>query len=193
MTQGKTWNNNETCCAAAHAVDKDLATPAITYAASGWGWIRIEFDKTYDIHKIVIYNMFYINWYSDAHSWCVRGEAYFRACIDKGNNVDVSVYQGEVLMKSCGTLRLTYGLEQSDQIYTMICFIEGNTVKFSKSSGDIGLYEVVAVELLEGKYKFSDLHAQIIQAVSSPYHPSILNRIHPVKIASCYGLWLEHD
>ena len=61
------------------------------------------------------------------------------------NNVDVSVYQGDVKQKSCGTLQLTYGLEQSDQIYTLICNTEGDTVKLSKSTGDIVVCEVVVI------------------------------------------------
>ena len=54
------------------------------------------------------------------------------------------MYQGDVKQKSCGTLQLTYGLEQSDQIYTLICNTEGDTVKLSKSTtGQIAMCEVV--------------------------------------------------
>ena len=63
--------------------------------------------------------------------------------MDDDNNVDVLVYQGEVKQKSCGTLQLTYGLEQPDQIYTLLCNIEGDTVKLSKDTGAIAVYEVV--------------------------------------------------
>ena len=62
--------------------------------------------------------------------------------MDNDNNVDVSVYQGDVKQKSCGTLQLTYGLEQSDQIYTLICSIEGDTVKLTKNSDVIVVYEI---------------------------------------------------
>ena len=65
--------------------------------------------------------------------------------MDNDNNVDVSVYQGEVKQKSCGTLQLTYGLEQSDQIYTLICNTDGDTVKLSKSTGNIAVFEVVVI------------------------------------------------
>ena len=67
--------------------------------------------------------------------------------MDNNNNVDVSVYQGDVKQKSCGTLQLTYGLEQSDQIYTLICNTEGDTVKLSKtkSEGKIAVYEVATM------------------------------------------------
>ena len=59
--------------------------------------------------------------------------------------MDVSVYQGEVQQKSCGTLQLTYGLEQSDQIYTLICNTEGDTVTLSTSKGNIAVFEVVVI------------------------------------------------
>ena len=61
--------------------------------------------------------------------------------MDINNNVDVSVYQGEVKQKSCGTLQLTYGLEQSDQIYTLLCNAKGDTVKLSKSTGNIAVFD----------------------------------------------------
>ena len=62
--------------------------------------------------------------------------------MDVENNVDVSVYQGDVKQKSCGTLQLKYGLEQSDQIYTLICNSGGDTVKLSKNTGTIAVFEV---------------------------------------------------
>ena len=66
--------------------------------------------------------------------------------MNSGNNVDVSVYQGDVKQKSCGTLQLTYGLKQSDQIYTLVCDTEGDSVKLSKNTPDyIAVCEVVVV------------------------------------------------
>ena len=106
--------------------------------------MKLEFQKTSFIHKVVIYYRFYNNWY-DPNMWCVRNHGRFRGCVNADNNVDVSVYQGEVKQKSCGTLQLTYGLEQSDQIYTLICNSEGDTVKLSKSTGVIAVLEVVVV------------------------------------------------
>ena len=61
------------------------------------------------------------------------------------NNVDVSVYLGEVKQKSCGALQLTYGLEQSDQIYTLVCNTKGDEVKLSKNTGVIAVHEVVVI------------------------------------------------
>ena len=71
--------------------------------------------------------------------------------MDIENNADVSVYQGGKKQKSCGTLQLTYGLEQSDQIYTLLCNTEGDTVKLSQSDGFLQVYEVVAFSYNKGK------------------------------------------
>ena len=123
-----------------HATDRDLSTLAVTNTDNGAGWLKLKFDNTYFIHKVVIYYMFYTNWYDSGHL-CVQSEAKFRGCVDMNNNVDVSVYQGDVKQKSCGTLQLTYGLEQSDQIYTLFCNAEGDTMKLSKSTGNIAVFE----------------------------------------------------
>ena len=141
MTQGKTVDNNGEWLAAKYAVDKFPATYAATETADGKGWLKLEFDKSYTIKFVVVYHMFYNNWYHQS-SWCVQSESNFKKCVDKANNVDVSVYQGETLQKSCGTLQLTHGLEQSDQIYTLLCNTEGDNLKLSKSSGKIRVAEI---------------------------------------------------
>ena len=140
VTQGKSLRDDG-CCAAAHAVDKDLWTSAITETDNGAGWLELKFDKTYFFHKVVIYHRFYNNWFNPSGG-CVQDLGVFMGCVNLENNVDVSVYQGGVLQKSCGTLQLTYGLEQSDQIYTMLCYTEGDTVKLSKDNGHIVVLEV---------------------------------------------------
>ena len=75
----------------------------------------------------------------------MQSEANFISCAKNDDNIDVSVFQGQVVKKSCGKLQLTYGLEQSDQIYTMICNTEGDLVKLSKDTGAVAAYEVVVV------------------------------------------------
>ena len=80
----------------------------------------------------------------------MKSEANFRKCVDSATNVDVSVYQEDVKLKSCGTLQLTYGLEQADQIYTLLCNAYGDTVKLSKNTGVIAVAEVVVT--VSGKY-----------------------------------------
>ena len=160
VTQGKTWLNDEECCAAVHAVDKDLSQAAVTHTEDGAGWYKLQFDKTYFIHMAVIYYRFYNNWYHP-NEHCAQSETNFKTCVDNENSVDVSVYQGEVKQKSCGTLQLTYGLEQSDQIYTLLCNAEGDTVKLSKGTGAIVLLEVVVI----GKGKLTSLLRRVYSQV----------------------------
>ena len=54
----------------------------------------------------------------------------------------LSVYEGS-LKHECGALQLSYGLEQSDQIYHIRCGAKGDMIKFSKTSGNLVIYEVV--------------------------------------------------
>ena len=157
MTQGKTYHNNEEAYAAAHAVDKDLSTLAATSTDNGAGWINLKFDKTYFIHKVVIYRRFFTNWYNP-DEWCAQSEANFRICVDFDNNVDVSVYQRDVKQKSCGTLQLTYGLEQSDQIYALLCYAKGDNVMLRKETGNIAVYELVAITKADAGITGFDFH-----------------------------------
>ena len=139
-------------CCLVRSLDKNLKTATAVTTDNGQGelWLKVEFDKTHFIDKVVIYYMFYTNWFDS--EGCQKNERAFKACVDKSNNVDVSVYQGEVKQKDCGTLQLTYGLEQSDQIYTLHCNVEGDTVKLRKtSSGEIRVFEIVVIGTLKGK------------------------------------------
>ena len=144
---GLTWD-------ADHATDRDLYTAAATLTNRNdeSGWLKLEFDKTYFIHKVVIYHRFYTDWYNHAY-YCAQSFANFQTCVDSGNNVDVSVYQGDVQQKSCGTLKLTYGLEQSDQIYTLVCDTQGDTVILSKNTADYIAVCEVAVLVTQGDFK----------------------------------------
>ena len=114
---------------------------AVTETDDGAGRLKLKFDKSYFIHKVVIYYRFYTNWY-DANGFCQQTLVTFKTCLNHDGNFDVSVYQGDVKQKSCGTLQLTNGLEQSDQIYTLLCNTEGDTVKLSKNSDVILVCEV---------------------------------------------------
>ena len=140
-------------CCLERALDKDLTTATTVQTDNGNGelWLKVEFDKTHFIDKVVIYYMFYTNWFDS--KGCQKNERAFKACVNKSNNVEVSVYQGEVKQKDCGTLQLTYGLEQSDQIYTLLCNIEGDTVKLRKPSSEreIRVFEIVVIGTLRGK------------------------------------------
>ena len=128
-------------------------------------WLKLEFDKSYFIHKAIIYYRFYTNWYR-SYDWCALSEANFKKCVDNDNNVDVSVYQGDVQQKSCGTLQLTYRLEQSDQIYTLICNTEGDTVKLSKGKGKIYVGEVAVTT--KGMFLHESLHLLTFQFQKEP-------------------------
>ena len=146
MTQGATLLGKEKRYGAGNAIDKDLSTRAATETTvNSEGWIKVELGKNFLVQKVLIYYRFYTNWY-DPRGWCEQTVKSFKECVNYNNNVDVSVYQGDVKQKSCGTLKLTYGLEQSDQIYTLICNTEGDTVTLSKSTGIIAVYEIVVTE-----------------------------------------------
>ena len=143
VIQSKLYNEG---CEAANAVDRDLMTIAASISdVNGKVWLKLEFDKSYFINRVVVYFAFYTNWFSDADF--ENGESDFKGLVDSFNNVDVSVYLGPVKRKSCGTLKLTYELKQSDQIYTINCIVEGDTLKFSKTSGKILVFEVVVLTL----------------------------------------------
>ena len=124
--------NNGKLFVAAYAIDKDLSTMAATNTDDEAGWVKLELAKTYFIHKVVIYNRFYTNWYEPEH-FCAQSGVNFMQCVDNDNGVDVSVYQEGIKQKSCGTLQLTYGLEQSDQIYTLFCNTKGNALMLTKN------------------------------------------------------------
>ena len=145
MTQGKTYNNADTY-AATRVADRDLSTRAIAQSSNGETWLKLKFDKSYYIDKVIVHYLFYTNWFNP-QVFCVKNEGNFRNCVNADTNVDVSVYEGEEKQKSCGTLQLTYGLKQSDQIYTLLCNTAGDTVKFSKSAGGISLCEVTVTNL----------------------------------------------
>ena len=124
-------------------MDKDISSQFKTHVENGEAWFKMEFGKIEFIHEVTFFTRFFTDWYRpNAH--CVNSIKQFKSCIDESNNVDVSVYQGEVQQKSCGTLQMTYGLERADQIYTLLCNTEGDSVKLSKTTGDrIELFQIV--------------------------------------------------
>ena len=150
MTQGNTLYNNEESYGAQHSIDRDFSTAAVAITDSEASWLKLHFDQPYTIQKIIIYYVFYTDWYN-SNDWCVKSEANFRSCVDNDSNVDVSVYQEEVKKGSCGILQLTYGLEKADQIYTLICNTNGTIVKLTTLNAvNIAIYELVI--LSESEY-----------------------------------------
>ena len=73
----------------------------------------------------------------------MQSESNYQECKVNHNNVDIAVYQGDELQATCGTLQLTYALDQADQIYTFTCDTDGDTVLLSKTSAHISVYEIV--------------------------------------------------
>ena len=182
-TQGRTYHDDEDCNAVAHSLDRDLSTVAASQTENGEVWLKLEFHKTYFIHKVVIYYRFYNNWYN-SNDGCVSSVDNFKKCVDNDNNVNVSVYQGEAVKKSCGTLQLAYGLEQSDQIYTLLCNTEGDTVKLSKSTGNIAVYEVA----ITGKSKF--ILKRLSTELSDSYTFSMKFALFHVLNFQCHPWWV---
>ena len=143
VTQSKTLGNHQ-YFAETLAVDRDLMTESAAEAVNGEVWFKVEFGESHFIHKIVIYQVFYNADFYDNH-WCVKTMSNYISCKEGHNNVDVSVYQGEEHQKSCGTLQLTHGLELSDQTYTFFCDVEGDSIRLSKKSGHISIFEIVVI------------------------------------------------
>ena len=145
--------DKDDCNCAAAAIDKDLSTGAYTSTIDGYGMLEIEYGKTFFLRKVIIHFSFFNNWF-ETTSYCSQSVANFKDCVDHNSDVDVSVYQGEVKQKSCGTVQLTYGLEQSDQIYTLICNEVGDRVRLTKTSlNNLGTSEVIVIGAHIGKFK----------------------------------------
>ena len=124
--------DSDECCAA-YAIDKDLSRDAITSTDDGYGMLEIEYGRTFFLRKVIMYYRFYTNWFYPK-IWCAQKVENFKVCVGNHRNVDVSVYQGEVKQKSCGTFSPTYALEQSGQIYTLNCYAVGDKVRFTKTT-----------------------------------------------------------
>ena len=136
--------DNDVCCAG-NAIDKDLSTRAATSTKDGYGMLEIEYGKTFFLRKVIMYYSFYNNWFH-LEMYCAQSIDRFKACVDIHSDVDVSVYQGDVKQKSCGTFSPTYALDQSDQIYTLVCNVPvvGDRVRFTKTTPKfLSLSEVV--------------------------------------------------
>ena len=73
MAQSRALKNEEKYFAV-NAIDKDLSTVAILEPLNGESWLKLEFDETHFIHKIVIYYQFYTDWSSSSEYWCTKKE-----------------------------------------------------------------------------------------------------------------------
>ena len=134
--------DNDDINAASHISDKNLRTRAAVEPSVGEAWIKLEFDKEYLIHRVIIYNRFYNNWFTNG--LCGQTIEKYKSCVDYQKDVEVSVYKRDVKQKSCGTIQPTYGLEQTEQIYTLICNAEGDILKLAReNSGKFMIWEIV--------------------------------------------------
>ena len=125
---------------AAFAVDKDLTTGVVLE-----GWLRLEFDRVYLIDTIIVYQLFYTDWF-EPKDLCMMTVDMYRECLDSKSDVDIAVYKRNSIGKEeegCGTLEVTYGLKQEEQIYSFWCGKEGDTVVLTKGDGAISFYEIV--------------------------------------------------
>ena len=151
-----TFDKDDCNCAAA-AIDKDLSTVAYTSTIDGYGMLEIEYGKTFFLRKVIIHFSFFNNWF-ETTSYCSQSVANFKNCVDHHSDVDVSVYQGDVKQKSCGTFSPTYALDQSDQIYTLICNEVGDRVRFTKTTLNyINICEVVVSGADIGKWRLKKI------------------------------------
>ena len=105
-------------------------------------WIKLAFENINFIHEVRVYFRFYKDWYRRVN--CVDNVEKFEKCVDEENDIELSVYQEENQVKICGIFQRTYGLEQSYQIYSLYCNVEGDSIKLRKTTpAVIGIYEVV--------------------------------------------------
>ena len=141
-----TQSNNFKQYKATFATDRNLKTESVAVPVNGEVWFKVDYGKSHFIHKIVIYQVFWSDFYLN-DNWCVKSPNNYASCKDSHRNVDVSVYLGEEHQKSCGTLQLTNELEQADQIYTFFCDVEGDSIRLSKKSEQISIYEIVVTSL----------------------------------------------
>ena len=186
VAQGKTKEadaGDDTCCAASFAIDGDLSTRAVTHTEDGAGWLKLHFDENHFIHKIVIYQRFYTNWYI-SDNWCTLSESNFKKCMPN-HTIDVSLYKENVHQKSCGTLQRSEGLAQSDQIYNFICNADGNMVKLSQDADVLAIFELVVIST--GTADKSSINYQIIQILRAneklAIHSLLYNQALKTKFA----------
>ena len=141
------------------AIDKDLSTvvSAGTTSTDNDIWIRFDLSETHLIDKVVIYLNFFTGFYNNKNTGCMADETAFKNCKKTQEGLEVSVLQEGDKQKSCGTIELSLGLKQSDQIYTFDCAgTKGNAVMLTKtpvhSNTFLPLWEVVIFRVVPGKY-----------------------------------------
>ena len=147
------------------AIDKDLSTveSALTTSLDSDIWIKFNLSETHFVDKVVIYLNFLTGFYNP-NGGCMTSEDRFRECKQTQKGLEVSVFQADEEQKSCGTIELSLGLKQSDQIYTFDCAgAKGNAVILTKTPVDgntkLPLWEIVIFRVVPGEYmlKFDNI------------------------------------
>ena len=136
------------------AVDGDLLTSSAINLPleKESAWLKLQFSEEYFIHRAIIYNIFYQDWYIP-DSKCLLDMYHYKMCVEKYDQIEVSIYLGDRKKKSCSELRLTYGLKQPDQIYTVNCNSRGNIVKVISKEDDVEIFEIVVTSTGKSKTK----------------------------------------
>ena len=66
------------------------------HLTAGGGWFRLKLRKNAFIHKVVVYNMFYDDWFtSNPISYCFQNPNYYLNCLNNNDNVEISVMSGD--------------------------------------------------------------------------------------------------
>lgn len=114
-------------------------------------WARIKFDDVYFIHKVIVYFRFSTDWFYPTETCTPSSDLIlshnWRDCVDRTRDVKVIVKfildNEERVRFKCGQVGNSYGVKQSDQVYTTLCNKEGNEVRLGKGQGVLDIREVV--------------------------------------------------
>ena len=137
-SHGEVFGKNAEKHGSKHAFDGNLETKSATRE-----WLKLEFGRSYFIHRVVIYFQFFAGWY-DSTDYCVQDLAKFSICAKGRNGTKVAVHEGDKEKKSCGQIVTTLRPNQKDQIHDLVCNVRGNAVVISEGeNGFVAIQEVV--------------------------------------------------
>ena len=122
---------------------------------NGKAWIEYGIDYKQYVHQVIYHHLFYTNWASPFDSPCTRGDAAFVDCARVSDAINVEVLLDGVQEKKCGEIRLSSGLTQQEQQYTMACNAYGDTIKIS-SSKEFHIADIIVIG--NGKHNEFPLH-----------------------------------
>ena len=124
-------------------IDRDLGTEAAAKAANGLLWIKLEFGSIRYITHITYYNFFFTDWFFPSDP-CMGSLSRYYGCLADNSNIIIEIKSSGKLIQTCGTVELTNGPNQSDQIYSFKCIAYGDEVLVRKNgTSTIFLSEMV--------------------------------------------------